>query len=111
MAINQQFKLSWLLDVGENLFELFVGGSEFLAADVEEFFAALGVGCEVVNAALRVLHLLDKLFELGHRLGVSHFVVIFFHIILVVSWRPLGWTDWIYWILWMETQDAASLHC
>ena len=66
-----------LLDVGENLFELLVGGGEFLAADVKEFFTALGVGSEVVDAALWVLHLLHKLFELGNGLGVGHFFILF----------------------------------
>ena len=68
-------ELLLLLDGGEDLFELLVGLGEFLAADVEEFLAALGVAGQVVDAALRVLHLLYKLFELGHRLGVCHFVV------------------------------------
>ena len=68
-------ELLLLLDGGEDLFELLVGLGEFLAADVKEFLAALGVAGQVVDAALRVLHLLYELFELGHRLGVCHFVV------------------------------------
>ena len=65
-----------MLDGGEDLFELLVGCGEFVAADVEEFLAALGVGGKVVDAALRVLHLLYQLFEFGHSLGIGHF----FHI-------------------------------
>jgi len=66
-----------LLDVGEDLLELLVGLGELLAADVKEFLAALGIGRQVVDAALRVLHLLDELFELGHGLGIGHLVVLF----------------------------------
>ena len=69
--------LSSLLDGGEDLLELLVGCGEFLAADVEEFLAALGVGAQVVDAALGVLHLLHNLLEFGHGLGVSHFFVLF----------------------------------
>ena len=41
--------LSSLLDGGEDLLELLVGCGEFLAADVEEFLAALGVGAQIVQ--------------------------------------------------------------
>ena len=37
------------MEVGEDLFELLVGGGEFLAADVEEFLAALGVVSQAVT--------------------------------------------------------------
>ena len=67
------------MDGGEDLFELVVGCSEFAAADVEELLAALGVVGKVVDAALRVLHLLDEFLEFGHGLGIGHFGV-FFHI-------------------------------
>ena len=68
-----------LLDVGEDLLELLVGLGELLAADVKEFLAALGVVGQVVDAALRVLHLLHELLKLGHGLGIGHLSV-FFHI-------------------------------
>jgi len=65
------------LDVGKDLLELFVSGSEFLAADVQQLLAALGVGAQVVNAALWVLHLLHELFELGHGLGIGQLGILF----------------------------------
>ncbi len=72
--------LPLLLDVGKDLLELLVGLGELLAADVKQLLAALGVGREVVDAALWVLHLLDKLIELGNSLGIGHFDVLF-HIV------------------------------
>ena len=81
--------LPLLLDGGEYLLELLVGGGEFLSAQVKEFLAALGVVAQVVDAALRVLHLLHKLFEFGNRLGISHFIVLF-HILLNYEFHELN---------------------
>ena len=55
--------LGLLLDGGKDLLELLIGCGEFLAADVKQFLAALGVVSQVIDAALRVLHLLYKLFN------------------------------------------------
>ena len=87
MLFELSDELLLLLDVGEDLLELLVGLGEFLAADVEEFFTALGVGGEVVDAALRILHLLDKLFEFGHGLCISHLAIIFhcFKLLAVIN--------------------------
>ena len=68
------------MEGGEDLLELLVGGGEFGAADAEQLLGALGVVGEVVDAALRVLHALDELFEFLNGLGVGHCVVIF-HIV------------------------------
>ena len=78
-----------LLHVGEDLLELLVGSCEFLAADVEQLLAALGVGAQVVDAALRVLHLLNDFLEFGHRLGVGHFFVLFHCFVLNYEFHEL----------------------
>ena len=62
------------------MFELLIGLGEFFATDVEEFLAALGVVGKVVDAALRVLHLLHELLEFGYSLGIGHL----FHIQFLV---------------------------
>ena len=81
--------LGLLLDGGKDLLELLVGGSEFLAADVEKFLAALGVVRQVIDAALRVLHLLYKLFQFGNSLGISHFFILF-HFLLNYEFHKLN---------------------
>ena len=81
--------LSLLLDGGKDLLELLVGCGEFLAADVEQFLAALGVVRQVIDAALRVLHLLYKLFQFGNSLGISHFFILF-HFLLNYEFHELN---------------------
>ena len=81
--------LGLLLDGGKDLLELLVGGSEFLAADVEKFLAALGVVRQVIDAALRVLHLLHKLFQFGNSLSISHFFILF-HFLLNYEFHKLN---------------------
>ena len=65
-----------MLSIGhvvENALELFVGGGEPLATQVQQFLTALSVLAQVVDAAIGVLHLLDQLFKLVDCLGVSDF--------------------------------------
>ena len=81
--------LGLLLDGGKDLLELLVGCGEFLAADVEKFLAALGIVRQVIDAALRVLHLLYKLFQFGNSLGISHFFILF-HFLLNYEFHELN---------------------
>ena len=81
--------LGLLLDGGKDLLELLVGCGEFLAADVEQFLAALGIVRQVIDAALRVLHLLYKLFQFGNSLGISHFFILC-HYLLNYVFRELN---------------------
>ena len=81
--------LGLLLDGGKDLFELLVGCGEFLAADVEQFLAALGIVRQVIDAALRVLHLLYKLLQFGNSLSISHFFILF-HFLLNYEFHELN---------------------